>query len=145
MADPRHRVIWLTGQSGAGKTTLAKALRPKLQAIVLDGDEMRTSISEGLGFSKEDREEHNLRVARLARALSHQTPVIVSVIAPFASTRRKLDDILKPTWVYVKRSSLLAEKDKPYEEPTNAHIVVDSDMHTTAEQVKIILRYLTVL
>ena len=59
------QVIWLTGNSGAGKTTTAYNFKKKLeecgkQCIILDGDEMRSSISLGAGFSKEAREEHNL-------------------------------------------------------------------------------------
>ncbi len=81
--------MWLTGQSGAGKSTLANLLKEKLNAVVLDGHEMRESISLGAGFTKEDREAHNLRVARLALVLAKQSPVIVSVIAPFEETRKK--------------------------------------------------------
>ena len=55
----------------------------------MDGDEMRQSISLGLGFTKNDRDRHNLRVARLAKVLSKNI-VIVSVIAPFKATRKKL-------------------------------------------------------
>src|SRR3990167_4308420 len=85
--SPGNPIVWLTGQSGAGKTTLARDLQEKLGAVVLDGDEMRKSISEGLGFSKDDRETHNLRVARLAKVLSKKSIVVVSVIAPFRKTR----------------------------------------------------------
>ena len=60
------RVIWLTGNSGSGKTSLANALCTKMRAIKLDGNEMRDSISVGAGFSEEERLKHNLRVARLS-------------------------------------------------------------------------------
>ena len=62
------RIVWLTGNSGAGKTTIAKCYQGEYDkhCIILDGDEMRQSVSLGAGFSKEAREEHNLRVARLA-------------------------------------------------------------------------------
>ena len=56
--------------NGRGKTTLANAIQRKMETIVLDGDEMRQSISLGLGFTKNDRDRHNLRVARLAKVLS---------------------------------------------------------------------------
>lgn len=123
----KNRVIWLTGNSGSGKTTIAHLLRERMNGVVLDGDEMRASISLGAGFTKEDREEHNLRVARLAKVLYRQRKnVIVSVIAPFESTRKKIEKIIKPTWVYVKRD-LIHEEDKPYQAPKKADVVIDTD------------------
>jgi cytidyltransferase-like protein len=124
---PMHPVIWLTGQSGAGKSTLAEALKTPLGAVVLDGDEMRDTISLGAGFSKKDREEHNLRVARLATALARQAPVIVSVIAPFRDTREKIDAMLKPIWIHVKRRSQVKNKEYPYEVPKAPDMVIDTD------------------
>lgn len=141
-SKPTKPIIWLTGQTGAGKTTLAHALSKEIGATVLDGDEMRNTISQGLGFSKEDRETHNLRVARLAKALSKHTPVVVAVIAPFADAREKIDDIIKPLWVYVKRK-LPIRKNKPYEEPKNPHLTVDSDKQKTKDQVALILELFT--
>lgn len=82
IARPTHPIVWLTGQSESGKTTLAGAIKTLFgEAVILDGDEMRESISAE-GFSREDRDAHNLRVARLAQVLSKQSLVIVSVIAP---------------------------------------------------------------
>lgn len=135
---PTKPIIWLTGQSGAGKTTLAKALKEKIGGIILDGDEMRESISLGAGFSKEDRETHNLRVARLAKVLSKRDIVIVSVIAPFQDTRDKIDQIAAPIWVYINRNTK-SKKDHPYEVPASADIVVNSNKESTEEQVKKIL------
>lgn len=131
-------IIWLTGQSGSGKTTIANALQQKIGGVTLDGDEMRNSISTDLGFAKEDRESHNLRVARLAKVLSKNTRVIVSVIAPFEDARKKIDKIANPFWVYVERS-LLMDKNKPYQAPSNYHVKVNSDTQKINEQVKIIL------
>lgn len=131
-------IIWLTGQSGSGKTTIANALRQKIGGITLDGDEMRSSISTDLGFAKEDRESHNLRVARLAKVLSKNTRVIISVIAPFEDVRKKIDEIVNPFWVYVERS-LPIDKNKPYQVPFNYHVKVNSDTQKIDEQVKIIL------
>jgi len=141
----KHRVtkpiIWLTGQTGAGKTTIADALQKKIGGVILDGNEMRKSISVGFGFSKQDRKEHNLRVARLAIALSKKNIVIVSVIAPFEETRRKIDEIAKPIWVYVERNVKIT-KEKPYEIPQKYHIKVNSDHLTPEKNVDIILQYL---
>lgn len=76
-------IIWITGERKSGKTTLAKELCKKMNAINLDGDEMRNSISVGLGFSDEDRLENNKRIARLAKVLESQGfDVICSTICP---------------------------------------------------------------
>lgn len=96
-----NRIYWLTGTSGAGKTTLARHIQKSWPCVILDGDEMRDSISLGAGFSREDREEHNLRVARLAKELVKQMNVLVTVIAPMEETRKKISEICSPTWIYV--------------------------------------------
>lgn len=138
---PNQKIIWLTGQSGSGKTTIANALQREIGGTVLDGDEMRETISQGLGFSKQDREIHNLRVARLAQTLSKRTPVIVSVIAPFAEARHKINHLIKPIWIYIKRN-LPNHKDKPYEEPLNPNLVIDSDKYSVKESIEQILKLL---
>jgi len=121
-------IVWLTGNSGSGKTAIGKLVANKLGAILLDGDRMRETISLGAGFSKDDREEHNLRVARLARELHSQWfHVVVTVIAPFESTRRKIDKMISPIWVRLFRPSLAVYLDRPYEKPTNAFVSVDTD------------------
>lgn len=120
-------VIWLTGNSGAGKTTTAYNFQKNIDCIILDGDEMRSSISLGAGFSKEEREEHNLRVARLAEVLRKQGHLIViAVIAPFENTRKKLEEITPIKWVYIKRT-LPKKLDRPYEAPKNPDVVIDID------------------
>ena len=140
---PTKDIIWLTGQSGAGKTTLAEALREKIQgSVILDGDEMRESISKGAGFSKEERHEHNLRVARLAKTLSKRQPVIVSVIAPFQDARDAIEKIAKPVWVYVKRA-LKNNKDRPYEVPLHPDITLDAGRLSVNEEVDAVLTFLT--
>src|SRR3989344_275881 len=138
---PIQKIIWITGQSGAGKTTLASALQKELGGVILDGDEMRETISKDLGFSKKDRDTHNLRVARLAQVLSRKSLVIVSVIAPFEQTRSKIDQLIKPIWVHIKRK-LPKDANKPYQDPKQPHIRVESDKQTTAEQISIIVNYL---
>jgi adenylyl-sulfate kinase len=89
----RASVIWFTGLSGAGKTTIAEALVPKLRARglrveVLDGDVVRTNLSKGLGFSREDRDTNIARIAFVAHLLARNGVwVVVSAISPFRVTR----------------------------------------------------------
>ncbi len=137
------KIIWLTGNSGSGKTTLANALQQKLfNWVVLDGDVMRNSISLNSGFSKEDREEHNLRVARLAKVLSEQNKnVLVSVIAPFQSTREKIKEIINCEWVYLKRDSVDKGKSYPYEQPQNV-LTFNIDEMSIDEEVESIIQNL---
>jgi adenylylsulfate kinase-like enzyme len=132
-------IIWLTGKSGAGKTAIAKELQKSLDSIILDGDEMRESISLGAGFSKGDRTEHNYRVARLAKVLSKQSNVIVSVIAPIKEVRENITEMINPTWVYLKRE-LPQKEGHFYEEPEN-YFMVDIDKGTINENAKKIRRY----
>ncbi|MGH3491648.1 MAG: adenylyl-sulfate kinase [Sciscionella sp.] len=84
--------VWLTGLPGAGKSTLAEAVqclaRDAVGVAVLDGDELRTSLSADLGFSKGDRETHAKRVGFVAELLSRNGILtLVPVIAPYAGTR----------------------------------------------------------
>ncbi len=136
---PTNPIYWLTGQTGAGKTTLAKALKDKLGAIILDGDEMRESISLGAGFSAGDRAQHNLRVARLALQLAKQAPVLVSVIAPFQITRDEITKLIKPIWIYIEKPTVAITSEKPYEPPADPNIKVNSDIMSIEEEVKIVL------
>lgn len=122
--NSKKRIIWLTGNVGAGKTSLAYLLKDRLNAIVLDGDELRASISTDLGFSKKDRDEHNLRVARLAKMLNLQGHnVVVSVIAPYRDTRAKITRLIKPYWIYIKGGK--TGKSMPYEIPKKPHLTID--------------------
>src|SRR5438477_10303617 len=86
-------VIWMTGLSGAGKTTLARFLEREISAMglrgeVLDGDEVRETLSRGLGFTREDRETNILRIGFVARLLARNgVVVIVAAISPYRQTR----------------------------------------------------------
>ncbi|SCK43504.1 adenylylsulfate kinase [Streptomyces sp. WMMB 714] len=85
--------VWLTGLPSAGKTTIAGVLAAQLRAAgrrveVLDGDEIRTFLSAGLGFSREDRDLNVQRIGFVAELLaSHGVIVLVPVIAPYADSR----------------------------------------------------------
>jgi len=93
MSQPDGLTIWFTGLSGAGKSTLAEAVRDTLRARgrrveILDGDEVRTNLSKGLGFSKEDRDTNIRRIGYVARLLSRNGVVaITAAISPYAEIR----------------------------------------------------------
>lgn len=110
--------LWLTGLSGAGKTTIADAVAQQLRAAgreveVLDGDELRRGLSAGLGFSREDRDTHVRRVGFVAELLArHGVVALVPVIAPYAATRdevRTQHDIHGTGYLEVHVATPLAE------------------------------------
>ncbi|WP_138506835.1 adenylyl-sulfate kinase [Nostoc sp. PA-18-2419] len=95
----RHQrgvTLWITGLSGAGKTTISSEVEKKLRAVgykveVLDGDVVRQNLTKGLGFSKEDREENIRRIGFVAELLTrNQIIVIVSVISPYREMRQEM-------------------------------------------------------
>jgi adenylylsulfate kinase len=88
-------ILWFTGMSGAGKSTLSAALTTELSKLqpveLLDGDEVRTYLSKGLGFSKEDRDTNIRRIGYVARVVArHGTPVITAAISPYRETRNEV-------------------------------------------------------
>jgi len=109
-------IFWITGNSGAGKTTLAKWMnKDRRDTVILDGDYVR-QIWPGLGFSKEDREENNLRVARLALFMSLQgVTVIVSTICPFAELRKRIKEMTGCRFIYLSGGKAPTKK-YPYEQ-----------------------------
>jgi adenylylsulfate kinase-like enzyme len=90
-------IWWIYGQSGAGKTTLAK----HIGGVHLDGDEMRKCWH--LGFSEEDRRENNLRIAKIAKMLSDQGhTVVVSTICPYEDLRKEVYFICKCRFIKIE-------------------------------------------
>jgi adenylyl-sulfate kinase len=159
--------VWLTGLSGAGKTTLAGRLERELLARgrgveVLDGDIVRTHLSKGLGFSREDRDTNILRIAFVASLLTrHGVAVITAAISPYAGARRQarelignfvevyvrcdLDELVRRDVKGLYRRALAGEiahftgVSDPYEEPQRPDVVVDTARETVEESVATIL------
>jgi len=138
-----NRIIWFTGTSKAGKTTLARLLQKEWPCIILDGDEMRDSVSLDTGFSREDRREHNFRVARLARELVKQMNVVVSVIAPMREVREEISRICNPQWVYICNTILEgAHRDGHFYErpmPEETPWIIRTDLETERESLMTLL------
>jgi len=162
--------LWFTGLSGAGKTTIAHLVGPELDRrghIVeyLDGDTVRTHLSKGLGFSKEDRDAHIERVGWVSSRLTrHGAAVIAAAISPYDETRRTARAMVEQfgpfVEVFVKASvdecarrdvkGLYAKAfageitgftgvDDPYEVPEDAEIVIDTEAHEPEESARLIV------
>ena len=161
-----HRgvVIWLTGLSGAGKTTLALALQECWPALeILDGDVLRRELGSELGFSAADRNTHVRRVAFVAELLARNgVDVVVSVIAPYREVRSEVVERLGALEVFVDaplgvlrardpkglyarsvRGELqgLTGVDDPYEAPLKPALHLRTDELTVAECVEKILEF----
>jgi adenylyl-sulfate kinase len=114
-------VFWLTGLSGAGKTTLAMAFRRTLESeaipvVVLDGDDLRTGLNSDLGFSDEHRRENARRIAHVAKLIAgHGSVVIVAAITPRAADRELARAIVGAGYieVFVKTSLSACEARDP--------------------------------
>src|SRR5690348_6945076 len=106
-----HRgfTVWLTGMSGAGKTTISALLQRRLSSFgakveVLDGDVVRTRLSKGLGFSKEDRDENVRRIGFVCELLSRNGVIaLAAAISPYRAVREEIRSrIPKFVEVYVR-------------------------------------------
>jgi adenylyl-sulfate kinase len=162
--------IWFTGLSGAGKTTIAHLVGPELEErgkIVeyLDGDVVRTHLSKGLGFSKEDRDTNIERIGWVASRLTRQGgAVIVAAISPYEETRRRARELVEQFGPFVEVhvhasvdecarrdvKGLYAKAfageikgftgvDDPYEPPATAELVLDTEQHEPADSARIVV------
>ena len=160
--------LWMTGLSGAGKTTIANLLAEKLirrgeKVEIMDGDVIRTNLSKGLGFSKEDRETNLMRIGFVCRLLSRNGAIaIAAAISPYDYIRKNLrteDENFIEVYVNAPiekcierdvkglyKKALAGEIkqftgiDDPYEAPEDAEIEVHTDKETVEESVEFILR-----
>ncbi len=102
MEKKRGFTIWFTGLSGSGKTTVSDLLHHRLQEMgitsveVLDGDVIRTHLSKGLGFSKEDRDTNIRRIGWIAQLLTkHGVPNLVAAISPYREVRGEVREMVE--------------------------------------------------
>ncbi|QYK50470.1 MAG: bifunctional sulfate adenylyltransferase/adenylylsulfate kinase [Anaerolineales bacterium] len=175
MFPPRHKqgfCLWFTGLSGAGKSTVAQLVTSMLmergrQVTVLDGDVVRTHLSKGLGFSREDRDANVLRIGFVAGELVRQHgAVIAAAISPFRAARNECRKMIgedrfieifvntpvevceqrdvKGLYAKARRGEItgFTGVDDPYEEPRNPEINLDTVNNTAEENARQIIQYL---
>lgn len=172
---PRHRqgvCVWFTGLSGAGKSTTAEILVELLlehgrPVTLLDGDIVRTHLSQGLGFSKADRDTNIRRIGFVAAEIvRHGGVAICSAVSPYRATRNDVRNMIgsgqfieifvdtpldvceardtKGLYAKARRGELkeFTGIDDPYEHPLNAEITLDTVKQTAEENTRQILDYL---
>jgi adenylylsulfate kinase len=169
----RGVTVWFTGLSGSGKSTIARALEAKLREQgygleVLDGDIVRTNLTKGLGFSREDRDENIRRIGFVAHLLTRNgVIVLVSAISPYREVRDevrdRIDDFVE---VYVDAPLDVCESrdvkglykrarageikqftgiDDPYEAPLTPEVHCHTDQETLEESVAKVMAQLETL
>jgi adenylylsulfate kinase len=166
-------VIWFTGLSGAGKSTVAEIVGRELEAEgrlveYLDGDVVRTHLSKGLGFSKEDRDTNIERIGWVASRLArHGATVLVSAISPYATARARARELVEEFAPFVEvhvATSVdeCARRDvkglyerafagelteftgvsDPYEEPESPALRLETERRAPEESARDVLDYL---
>jgi adenylylsulfate kinase len=159
--------LWFTGLSGAGKSTLAHIVADELRrreskVEILDGDVVRTNLSKGLGFSKEDRDTNIRRIGFVCHLLSRNGVVAISAaISPYRAIRDEVRQMIGDFVEVFVRCPLevCAQRDvkglyakamageipvftgvsDPYEEPLQAEIIVDTNQETAEQSARKIL------
>jgi adenylylsulfate kinase len=165
--------LWFTGLSGSGKTTIAHIVGPEIErrgAIVeyLDGDTVRTHLSRGLGFSKEDRDTNIERIGWVASRLTrHGAAVVASAISPYAEARAHARQMVEEFGPFVevfvdvsveeaarRDTKGLYEKalkgeiqnftgvNDPYEQPEQPDVRIDSDNEAPEASARRIIAFL---
>lgn len=165
--------IWFTGLSGAGKSTLSEALEQRLRARgrnveILDGDIVRTHLSKGLGFSREDRDTNIKRIAFVCGLLTRNSTICISAaISPYREARDwARQEIGNFVEVYVKCPIEVCRQrdvkglyklvdegkitgftgvDDPYEEPEHPELILETDKETVEQSVERIVTTLAAL
>ncbi len=169
--DNKGFTLWFTGLSGSGKSTLAEYLTPILRergtpVEILDGDVVRTNLSKGLGFSKEDRDTNIRRIGFVAGLLARNgVCAITAAISPYRDVRRECRTMCESfVEVFVEAPlEVVEERDTkglykkaragiiknftgisdPYEDPENAEISVHTGNESIEESANKILEFLT--
>ncbi len=114
----KSAVLWFTGLSGSGKSTIANALEARLNAAgrlsyLLDGDNVRLGLNSDLGFSEQDRKENNRRVAHVAQLLwDANVLTLVSFISPFRQERDSARKLIGPDFIEIYVAAPIAECEK---------------------------------
>lgn len=162
--------LWFTGLSGAGKSTIANILENKfkergLKIEILDGDVVRTHLSKGLGFSKEDRDANIRRIGYVASLLSRNGVIVITAaISPYREIRDEVRGMHENfIEIYAKCPLEVVEKrdvkglykkarsgeipqftgiSDPYEEPLEPEIIVETNKETPEESVEKIIKWL---
>jgi adenylyl-sulfate kinase len=170
MTDDSGFVLWLTGLSGAGKSTVAAKLGPALaerghRVELLDGDEVRTNLCQGLGFSRADRDTNIARIGYVAGKLAkHGVAVLVAAISPYRQARdqvrAQVDTFVEvhvaapvatcaqrdPKGLYAKALSGQLQHftgvSDPYEPPLAAELVLHTETQSVDESVHQVLAWL---
>ena len=168
-------VMWITGLSGSGKSTIANEVAHKLHKIgkltyVLDGDNIRHGLNKNLGFSPEDRNENIRRISEVAKLFTDAGVIaITAFISPYKEYRAFCREIVGPGRffeIYTRASIEVCEKrdtkglykkaregkikdftgiNAPYEEPENPELILDTDKETIEESVEKVLKTLNKL